>query len=50
MFKEKFGENYFYIFVFYKYSGKNLGNIIYEFYIVIKKNGKLKYGVNIVVI
>ena len=46
LFKEKLGANYFNTYASYKYSGKNPGNITQEFYIAIKKNGKLKHGAN----
>lgn len=46
LFKEKLGTNHFHTFASHKYSGKNPGNITHEFYIAIKKNGKLKHGVN----
>lgn len=46
LFKEKLGANYFHTFASHKYSGKNPGNVTHEFYIAIKKNGKLKHGTN----
>lgn len=46
LFKEKLGTNYFNTYASYKYSGRNPGNITQEFYIAIKKNGKLKHGAN----
>ncbi|KAL9972492.1 hypothetical protein ACROYT_G018804 [Oculina patagonica] len=46
LFKEKLGTNHFHTFASHKYSGKNPGNVTHEFYIAIKKNGKLKHGVN----
>lgn len=46
LFKEKLGANHFHTFASHKYSGKNPGNITHEFYIAIKKNGKLKHGAN----
>jgi len=46
LFKEKLGANHFHTFASHKYSGKNTGNITHEFYIAIKKNGKLKHGAN----
>ncbi|KAJ7383426.1 hypothetical protein OS493_028102 [Desmophyllum pertusum] len=46
LFKEKLGANHFHTYASLKYSGKNTGNITHEFYIAIKKNGKLKHGAN----
>ena len=46
LFKETLGPNYFHTFASHKYSGKNPGNVTHEFYIAIKKNGKLKHGIN----
>jgi len=46
LFKEKLGPNHFHTYASHKYSGKNSGNVTHEFYIAIKKNGKLKHGAN----
>ncbi|XP_068720059.1 fibroblast growth factor 2-like isoform X1 [Montipora capricornis] len=46
LFKERLGENYFHTYASLKYSGKNAGNVTQEYYLAIKKSGKLKHGIN----
>ncbi|XP_074620219.1 fibroblast growth factor 1-like isoform X1 [Acropora palmata] len=46
LFKEKLGENHFHTYASLKYSGRNIGNFTQEYYLAIKKSGKLKHGVN----
>lgn len=46
LFRETLGPNHFHTYTSYKYSGRNSGNMTHEFYIAIKKNGKLKHGAN----
>lgn len=46
LFKEKLGENHFHTYASQKYSGRNIGNFTQEYYLAIKKSGKLKHGVN----
>ena len=46
LFKETLAPNHFHTFASYKYRGRKSGNITNEFYLAIKKNGKLKHGAN----
>ncbi|XP_032237798.1 fibroblast growth factor 1 [Nematostella vectensis] len=46
LFKEKLEYNSFHTFCSYKYSGLNSANGSREWYLAIKRNGKIKHGVN----